>query len=108
MKVVWFLPVQAIENQLLLQYNQEYQLSQGDSLPLPESPVPGYTYLGYIKQDKKINQLETVARDQKLDDTVHPPVNEGGQNVRDERKNPSPTSPHPGKPILTKNSPNQK
>ena len=100
--------VQAIENQLLLQYNQEYQLSQGDSLPLPRV-LSGYTYLGYIKQDKKINQLETVARDQKLDDTVHPyfQSNEGGQNVRDERKNPSPTSPA-DKPIPSKDSPNQK
>ena len=100
--------VQAIENQLLLQYNQEYQLSQGDSLPLPRV-LSGYTYLGYIKQDKKINQLETVVRDQKLDDTVHPHFqsNEGGQNVRDERKNPSPTSPA-DKPIPSKDSPNQK
>ncbi|QQQ35841.1 ZmpA/ZmpB/ZmpC family metallo-endopeptidase [Streptococcus mitis] len=100
--------VQAIENQLLLQYNQEYQLSQGDSLPLPRV-LSGYTYLGYIKQDKKINQLETVARDQKLDDTVHPHFqsNEGGQNVRDERKNPSPTSPA-DKPIPSQDSPNQK
>ena len=100
--------VQAIENQLLLQYNQEYQLTQGDSLPLPRV-LSGYTYLGYIKQDKKINQLETVARDQKLDDTVHPHFqsNEGGQNVRDERENPSPTSPA-DKPIPSKDSPNQK
>ena len=100
--------VQAIENQLLLQYNQEYQLSQGDSLPLPRV-LSGYTYLGYIKQDKKINQLETVDRDQKLDDTVHSHFqsNEGGQNVRDERKNPSPTSPA-DKPIPSKDSPNQK
>ena len=100
--------VQAIENQLLLQYNQEYQLSQGDSLPLPRV-LSGYTYLGYIKQDKKINKLETVARDQKLDDTVHPHFqsNEGGQNVRDERKNPSPTIPA-DKPIPSKDSPNQK
>jgi len=100
--------VQAIENQLLLQFNQEYQLSQGDSLPLPRV-LSGYTYLGYIKQDKKINQLETVARDQKLDDTVHPHFqsNEGGQNVRDERKNPSPTSPA-DKPIPSQDSPNQK
>ena len=82
--------VQAIENQLLLQYNQEYQLSQGDSLPLPRT-LSGYTYLGYIKQDKKINQLETVARDQKLEDTVHPHVQtkEGGQQAVDKQKDPS-------------------
>ena len=86
--------VQAIENQLLLQYNQEYQLSQGDSLPLPRA-LSGYTYLGYIKQDKEINQQETVARDQKLDYTVQPhfQTNEGGQKAGDEQKAPSPTIP---------------
>ena len=100
--------VQAIENQLLLQYNQEYQLSQGASLPLPRV-LSGYTYLGYIKQDKEASLQETVARDQKLDDTVHPHFqsNEGGQNVRDERKNPSPTSPA-DKSIPSQDSPNQK
>ena len=86
--------VQAIENQLLLQYNQEYQLSQGDSLPLPRA-LSGYTYLGYIKQDKEINQQETAARDQKLDYTVQPhfQANEGGQKAGDELKAPSSTSP---------------
>ena len=86
--------VQAIENQLLLQYNQEYQLSQGDSLPLPRA-LSGYTYLGYIKQDKEINQQETDARDQKLDNTVQPhfQANEGGQKAGDEQKAPSSTSP---------------
>ncbi|RSI72653.1 Immunoglobulin A1 protease precursor [Streptococcus oralis] len=86
--------VQAIENQLLLQYNQEYQLSQGDSLPLPRT-LSGYTYLGYIKQDKEINQQETAARDQKLDYTVQPhfQANEGGQRAGDEQKAPSSTSP---------------
>ncbi|RSI68717.1 Immunoglobulin A1 protease precursor [Streptococcus oralis] len=86
--------VQAIENQLLLQYNQEYQLSQGDSLPLPRA-LSGYTYLGYIKQDKEINQQETAARDQKLDYTVQPhfQANEGGQKAGDELKAPSPTLP---------------
>ena len=86
--------VQAIENQLLIQYNQEYQLSQGDSLPLPRA-LSGYTYLGYIKQDKEINQQETAARDQKLDYTVQPhfQANEGGQKAGDEQKAPSSTSP---------------
>lgn len=86
--------VQAIENQLLLQYNQEYQLSQGDSLPLPRV-LSGYTYLGYIKQDKEINQQETATRDQKLDYTIQPhfQTNEGGQKAGDEQKAPSPTIP---------------
>ena len=79
--------VQAIENQLLLQYNQEYQLSQGDSLPLPRA-LSGYTYLGYIKKDKDSSQQETAARDQKLDYTVQPhfQTNEGGQRAGDEQK----------------------
>ena len=86
--------VHAIENQLLLQYNQEYQLSQGDSLPLPRT-LSGYTYLGYIKQDKNASLQETAARDQKFDYTVQPhfQANEGGQKVGDEQKAPSPTIP---------------
>ena len=100
--------VQAIENQLLLQYNQEYQLSQGDSLPLPRT-LSGYTYLGYIKQDKDSSLQETAARDQKFDYTVQPhfQTNEGGQKVGDEQKAPSPTSPA-DKPIPPQDSSNQK
>lgn len=100
--------VQAIENQLLLQYNQEYQLSQGDSLPLPRA-LSGYTYLGYIKQDKDASLQETAARDQKLDYTVQPhfQANEGGQKAGDEQKAPSPTSPA-DKPIPPQDSSNQK
>lgn len=100
--------VQAIETQLLLQYNQEYQLSQGDSLPLPRA-LSGYTYLGYIKQDKDASLQETAARDQKLDYTVQPhfQANEGGQKAGDEQKTPSPTSPA-DKPIPSQDSSNQK
>lgn len=99
--------VQAIENQLLLQYNQEYQLSQGDSLPLPRA-LSGYTYLGYIKQDKDASLQETAARDQKLDYMVQPhfQANEGGQKAGDEQKTPSPTSPA-DKPIPSQDSSNQ-
>ena len=100
--------VQAIENQLLLQYNQEYQLSQGDSLPLPRA-LSSYTYLGYIKKDKDSSQQETAARDQKLEYTVQPhfQTNEGGQRAGDEQKAPSPTSPAE-KPIPSQDSSNQK
>lgn len=82
--------VQAIENQLLLQYNQEYQLSQGDSLPLPRV-LSGYTYLGYIKQDKNGIFQEITTRGQKLDDTVHSHLQnkEAGQNILDNQKEPS-------------------
>lgn len=102
--------VQAIENQLLLQYNQEYQLSQGDSLPLPRA-LSGYTYLGYIKQDKDASLQETAARNQKLDYTdytvqPHFQVNEGGQRAGDEQKAPSPTLPAE-KPIPSQDSSNQ-
>ena len=100
--------VQAIENQLLLQYNQEYQLSQGDSLPLPRA-LSGYTYLGYIKQDKEINQQETATRDQKLEDTVQPhfQTKNDGQKLGDEQKAQSPTSPAE-KPIPSQDSSNPK
>ncbi len=100
--------VQAIENQLLLQYNQEYQLSQGDSLPLPRA-LSGYTYLGYIKQDKDSSQQETAARDQKLNYTIQPhfQANEGGQKAGEEQKVPSPTLPA-DKPIPSQDSSNQK
>ena len=100
--------VQAIENQLLLQYNQEYQLSQGDSLPLPRT-LSGYTYLGYIKQDKELNQQETATRDQKLDYTVQPhfQTNNDGQKLGDEQKAQSPTSPAE-KPIPSQDSSNPK
>ncbi len=100
--------VQAIENQLLLQYNQEYQLSQGDSLPLPRA-LSGYTYLGYIKQDKELNQQETATRDQKLDYTVQPhfQTNNDGQKSGDEQKAQSPTSPAE-KPIPSQDLSNPK
>ena len=100
--------VQAIENQLLLQYNQEYQLSQGDSLPLPRA-LSGYTYLGYIKQDKELNQQETATRDQKLEDTVQPhfQTKNDGQKSGDGQKAQSPTSPAE-KPIPSQDSSNPK
>ena len=99
--------VQAIENQLFLQYNQEYQLSQGDSLPLPRT-LSGYTYLGYIKQDKDASLQETAARDQKLDYTVQPhfQTNEDGQKAGDEQETPSPIIPAE-KPIPSQDSSNQ-
>ena len=100
--------VQAIENQLLLQYNQEYQLSQGDSLPLPRA-LSGYIYLGYIKQDKELNQQETATRDQKLEDTVHPhfQTNNDGQKSGEEQKAQFPASPAE-KPIPSQDSSNPK
>ncbi|EGD31765.1 ZmpA/ZmpB/ZmpC family metallo-endopeptidase [Streptococcus sanguinis] len=44
------LSVNALENGILLQYNAEYQVSAGESLPSP-SEISGYTYVGYIKEE---------------------------------------------------------
>ena len=49
------LSVDALENGILLQYNAEYQVSAGESLPSP-SEISGYTYVGYIK-DESIQKL---------------------------------------------------
>ena len=44
------LSVNALENGILLQYNAEYQVSAGESLPSP-GEISGYTYVGYIKNE---------------------------------------------------------
>ena len=44
------LSVDAMENGILLQYNAEYQVSAGESLPSP-GEISGYTYVGYIKNE---------------------------------------------------------
>ena len=49
------LSVDALENGILLQYNAEYQVSAGESLPSPDE-ISGYTYVGYIK-DESIKKL---------------------------------------------------
>ncbi|MCY7016980.1 G5 domain-containing protein [Streptococcus sanguinis] len=49
------LSVDALENGSLLQYNAEYQVSAGESLPSP-GEISGYTYVGYIK-DESIKKL---------------------------------------------------
>lgn len=49
------LSVDALENGILLQYNAEYQVSTGESLPSP-GEISGYTYVGYIK-DESIKKL---------------------------------------------------
>ena len=51
----WILSVDAVENGILLQYNAEYQVSAGESLPSP-GEISGYTYVGYIK-DESIKKL---------------------------------------------------
>ena len=69
------LSVDALENGILLQYNAEYQVSAGDSLPSP-SEISGYTYVGYIK-DESIKKL--------LDNKI--PDNQQNANVDKEALN---------------------
>ncbi|WP_172930550.1 ZmpA/ZmpB/ZmpC family metallo-endopeptidase [Streptococcus sp. 1969] len=68
----------ALENNLLLNYNTDYELTSGEKLPLPKD-ISGYTYIGYIKEgkttsDSKVsNQEKSVATpidQQKVDYTI--------------------------------------
>ena len=70
----------ALENNLLLNYNTDYELTSGEKLPLPKE-ISGYTYIGYIKEGKitsesKVsNQEKSVAtpkNQQKVDYNVTP------------------------------------
>ncbi|COM15699.1 IgA-protease [Streptococcus pneumoniae] len=70
----------ALENNLLLNYNTDYELTSGEKLPLPKE-ISGYTYIGYIKEgkttsDSKVsNQEKSVATpidQQKVDYTITP------------------------------------
>ena len=70
----------ALENNLLLNYNTDYELTFGEKLPLPKD-ISGYTYIGYIKEgkttsDSKVsNQEKSVAsptKQQKVEYSVTP------------------------------------
>ena len=70
----------ALENNLLLNYNTDYELTSGEKLPLPKD-ISGYTYIGYIKEEKttsdsKVNNQEksvaTPTKQQKVDYSVTP------------------------------------
>ena len=70
----------ALENNLLLNYNTDYELTSGEKLPLPKA-ISGYTYIGYIKEGKttsesKVNNQEksvaTSTKQQKVDYSVTP------------------------------------
>lgn len=70
----------ALENNLLLNYNTDYELTFGEKLPLPKE-ISGYTYIGYIKEGKTTsdsevsNQKSSVAtptKQQKVDYNVTP------------------------------------
>ena len=47
----------ALENNLLLNYNTDYELTSGEKLPLPKD-ISGYTYIGYIKEGKTTSDSE--------------------------------------------------
>ena len=70
----------ALENNLLLNYNTDYDLTSGEKLPLPKD-ISGYTYIGYIKEGNitsksKVNNQEksvaTPTKQQKVDYSVTP------------------------------------
>ena len=80
----------ALENNLLLNYNTDYELTSGEKLPLPKE-ISGYTYIGYIKEGKTTsdsevsNQKKSVATpktQQKVDYNVTPNFVENPSKVQ--------------------------
>ena len=70
----------ALENNLLLNYNTDYELTSGEKLPLPKD-ISGYRYVGYIKEgnitsESKVSNQEksaaTPTKQQKVDYSVTP------------------------------------
>ena len=70
----------ALENNLLLNYNTDYELISGEKLPLPKD-ISDYTYIGYIKEgnitsESKVNNQEksvsSPTNQQKVDYNVTP------------------------------------
>ena len=93
----------ALENNLLLNYNTDYELTSGEKLPLPKA-ISGYTYIGYIKEGKttsesKVNNQEksvaTPTKQQKVDYSVTPNFVENPSTVQtiQEEKTVSSTKP---------------
>ena len=80
----------ALENNLLLNYNTDYELISGEKLPLPKD-ISGYTYIGYIKEgkttsDSKVNNQEksvaSPTKQQKVDYSVTPTFVESPSTVQ--------------------------
>ena len=80
----------ALENNLLLNYNTDYELISGEKLPLPKD-ISGYRYVGYIKEgnitseSKVSNQEKSVAtpkNQQKVDYSVTPNFVENPSTVQ--------------------------
>ena len=91
----------ALENNLLLNYNTDYELISGEKLPLPKD-ISGYTYIGYIKEgnitsESKVNNQEksvaTPKNQQKVDYNVTPNFVENPSKVQANREE---------KPVSTK------
>jgi len=80
----------ALENNLLLNYNTDYELTSGEKLPLPKD-ISGYTYIGYIKEgnitsESKVNNQDksvaTPTKQQKVDYNVTPNFVENPSTVQ--------------------------
>ena len=80
----------ALENNLLLNYNTDYELISGEKLPLPKD-ISGYTYIGYIKEgnitsESKVSDQEksvaTPKTQQKVDYNVTPNFVENPSTVQ--------------------------
>ena len=80
----------ALENNLLLNYNTDYELTSGEKLPLPKE-ISGYTYIGYIKEGKTTSDSEvsnqkssvvTPTKQQKVDYNVTPNFVENPSTVQ--------------------------
>ena len=80
----------ALENNLLLNYNTDYELTSGEKLPLPKD-ISGYTYIGYIKEgnitsESKVSSQEkslaTPTNQQKVDYNVTPTFVENPSTVQ--------------------------
>lgn len=80
----------ALENNLLLNYNTDYELTSGEKLPLPKD-ISGYTYIGYIKEgnitsESKVSSQEkslaTPTNQQKVDYSVTPNFVENPSTVQ--------------------------
>ena len=80
----------ALENNLLLNYNTDYELTSGEKLPLPKD-ISGYTYIGYIKEgnitsESKVSSQEkslaTPTNQQKVDYSVTPNFVENPSKVQ--------------------------
>lgn len=55
----------ALENNLLLNYNTDYELTFGEKLPLPKE-ISSYTYIGYIEEGKTTSDSKVSNQDKSV------------------------------------------